>query len=191
MRRETGLSPPVKYFYWPFQGGTFLWIIYVISVLFLLCFRARLFIDVLWSPAGKWLFSWLKFVISNCEVVFLPFVSCVRCLCLIVSISDICPFLTFYFHKFSNGMNGSFCCSSDQLIHYKCTLRMVSIFNIDTFFISFIIPDNESIDSLWIYCSFWHNLPCIWICKGHPKYISTIKTCQSNRTIKGLCVCKL
>ena len=21
-RRETGLSPPVKYFYWPFQGGT-------------------------------------------------------------------------------------------------------------------------------------------------------------------------
>ena len=32
-----------------------LWIIYVISVFFfLLCFRARLFIDALWSPAGKW-----------------------------------------------------------------------------------------------------------------------------------------
>ena len=30
-----------------------LWIICVISVLFLLCFRARLFIGVLWSPAGK------------------------------------------------------------------------------------------------------------------------------------------
>ena len=28
-------------------------IIYVISVLFLLCFPARLFIDALWSPAGK------------------------------------------------------------------------------------------------------------------------------------------
>ena len=30
----------------------FLWIIYVISVLLLLCFRARLFINALWSPAG-------------------------------------------------------------------------------------------------------------------------------------------
>ena len=29
------------------------WIILVISVLFLLCFRARLFIDDLWSPTGK------------------------------------------------------------------------------------------------------------------------------------------
>ena len=34
-------------------------IIHVISVLFLLCFRARLFIDALWSPAGKGLTSWL------------------------------------------------------------------------------------------------------------------------------------
>ena len=32
---------------------------YVISVLFLLCFRARLFIDALWSPAGEGLASWL------------------------------------------------------------------------------------------------------------------------------------
>ena len=31
--------------------------IYVISVLFLLCFRVRLFIDALWSPAGKGLTS--------------------------------------------------------------------------------------------------------------------------------------
>ena len=37
-----------------------LWIIYVISVLFLLCFLARLFIDALWSPAGKGLTSWLS-----------------------------------------------------------------------------------------------------------------------------------
>ena len=28
-------------------------IIYVIYVLFMLCFRGRLFIDALWSPAGK------------------------------------------------------------------------------------------------------------------------------------------
>ena len=44
-----------------------LWIIYVISALFLLCFRARLFIDALWSPSGKGLTSWLSFVISNCD----------------------------------------------------------------------------------------------------------------------------
>ena len=51
-----------------------LWIIYVISVLFLLCFRARLFIYALWSPAGKRLTSWLSFVTSNCEVVTFPWV---------------------------------------------------------------------------------------------------------------------
>ena len=30
----------------------------------------RLFINALWSPAGKGLSSWLSFVMSNCEVVF-------------------------------------------------------------------------------------------------------------------------
>ena len=76
---ETGLSPPVKYFYCPFQGGTTLWIIHVISVLCLLCFRPHLYIDALWSPAGKGLTSWLSFVMSNCEFVTLPLVSWVRC----------------------------------------------------------------------------------------------------------------
>ena len=47
-------------------------------VLFLLCFRARLFIDALWSPAGKGLTSWLSFVMSDCEVVTLILVSWVR-----------------------------------------------------------------------------------------------------------------
>ena len=56
-----------------------LWIYYVIYVLFLLCFYARLFIDVLWSPAGKGLTSWLSFVMSNCEVITFPLVSWVRC----------------------------------------------------------------------------------------------------------------
>ena len=54
-------------------------VIYVISVLFLLCFRARLFIDAFWSSAGKGLTSWLSFVTSNCEVVTFPLVSWVRC----------------------------------------------------------------------------------------------------------------
>ena len=56
-----------------------LWIIYVTSVLLLLCFRARLFIDALWSPAGKGLTSLLSFVMSNCEVVTFSLVSWVRC----------------------------------------------------------------------------------------------------------------
>ena len=47
----------------------------VISVLFLLCFCGHLFIDALWSPAGKGLTSWLSFVMSSCEVVTFPLVS--------------------------------------------------------------------------------------------------------------------
>ena len=71
--------PPVKYFTHRSKAVLILWIIYVISVLYLLCFRARLFIDVLWSPAGKGLTSWFPFVIFNCEVVTFPLVSWVRC----------------------------------------------------------------------------------------------------------------
>ena len=78
-RHETGLSPPVKYFTDHSKAVLLLWIFYVISVLFLLCFCRRLFIDALWSPAGKGLNSWLSFVMSNCEVVTLPLVSWVRC----------------------------------------------------------------------------------------------------------------
>ena len=47
--------------------------------LFLLCFRVRLYIDALCSPAGKGLTSWLSFAMSNCEVVTFPSVSWVRC----------------------------------------------------------------------------------------------------------------
>ena len=61
----TGLSPPGNIFTDRSKAVLLLWIIYVISVLFLLCFRARLFIDVLWSPAGKGLTSWLSFVVST------------------------------------------------------------------------------------------------------------------------------
>ena len=46
---------------------------------FLLCFRALLFIDALWSPAGKGLTSWLLFAKSNYEVVTFPLVYRVRC----------------------------------------------------------------------------------------------------------------
>ena len=59
----------------PSKAVLLLWIIYLISVLFLLCFRAGLFIDALWSPAGEGLTSWLSFVMSKCEVVTFPLVS--------------------------------------------------------------------------------------------------------------------
>ena len=44
-----------------------------------ICFRARLFIDALWSPAGKGQTSWLSFVMSYCELVTFLLVSWARC----------------------------------------------------------------------------------------------------------------
>ena len=60
---------------------------------FLLCFRARLFIDALWSPAGRGLTSWLSFVMSNCKVVTFPLVSWDS-----VLNSDLSPFLNVTAH---------------------------------------------------------------------------------------------
>ena len=59
--------------------------------LVLLCFRAHLIIDALWSPAGKRLTSWLSFVMSNCEVVTFPCGILGQAWCLTVSIPDLCP----------------------------------------------------------------------------------------------------
>ena len=59
----------------------------------------RLFIDALWSSAGKGLTSWLSLVMSNCEVVTFPLVTMALILgqvwCLIVLIPGLCPL--FYF----------------------------------------------------------------------------------------------
>ena len=57
--------------------------------LVLLCFRARLFNDALWSPAGKGLTSWLSFAMSSCEVTF-HFGILGQVWCLIVSNPDLC-----------------------------------------------------------------------------------------------------
>ena len=97
--RETGLSPPVRYFTDRSKAVLLLWIIYVISVLFLLCFRVCLFIDVLWPPAGNVLTSWLSFVMSNCEVVNFHFDVLGQVWCLIASIPDSCPLS--YYNKYS------------------------------------------------------------------------------------------
>ena len=72
---DNGFSPPVKYFTDHSKAVLRLWISYVISVLFLLFFRVRLFIDTLWSPAGQRLTSLLSCVMSNCKVVTFPLVS--------------------------------------------------------------------------------------------------------------------
>ena len=76
---ETDLSPTVNILTERSKAVLLLWIIYVISVLYLLCFCASLFVDALWSPAEKGLTSWLSFVMSDCEVVTFPLVSWVRC----------------------------------------------------------------------------------------------------------------
>ena len=47
--------------------------------LVLLCFHACLFVDALWSSAGKGLTSWLSCVMSNCDVVTFQLLSWVRC----------------------------------------------------------------------------------------------------------------
>ena len=59
---ETHLSPPVKYFTDPFEGGTsfvdhlcYLCLVFVILL--------RLFIAALWSPEGKGLTPWILLVI--------------------------------------------------------------------------------------------------------------------------------
>ena len=54
-------KPSSKIFYWPFQGGSFMFLFCLVFVMF--C--ARLFICASWSPAGKGLTSWLSFVVSS------------------------------------------------------------------------------------------------------------------------------
>ena len=70
-RRKTGLSPPLKYFYGPFQGGTS-FVDHLCYLCLLFVMLSCLFIAALWSPAGKGLTSWLSFVIFNCAFVTFP-----------------------------------------------------------------------------------------------------------------------
>ena len=58
-------KPSSKIFYWPFQGTSFVDLLYFCSVLCLLCLCTCLFICALWSPAGKGLTSWLSFLVSD------------------------------------------------------------------------------------------------------------------------------
>ena len=77
-------------------------LLWVFSVLCLLCLCARLFICALWSPAGKGLTSWLSFVVSNFEFVTFPCGILGQVWYFIVSIPDLCT-LT-YFHANQTSM---------------------------------------------------------------------------------------
>ena len=85
-RRETGLNPPDD----RSKAVLLFWIICLVSVLCLLYFRMRLFIDALWSPAWKGLTSWLLFMMSNCLFVTFPCGILGQVWHLIISIPD-CP----------------------------------------------------------------------------------------------------
>ena len=56
---------------------------------------SRLLIAALWSPAGQRLTFWLSFVMLNCVPVTFPFGVLGQVWYLLVSIPDLCPFLTF------------------------------------------------------------------------------------------------
>ena len=59
-------------------------------VLFSYAFMSRLFVDALWSPAGKGLTSWLSFVMSKLWSCHFPIGILGQVWCLIVSIPDLC-----------------------------------------------------------------------------------------------------
>ena len=76
--RETGLSHPVKYLRWPFQGDTsFVAHLCYLCLVFLML--SRQFITVLSSPARKGLTSWFLFVMLNCVLSLYHVVSSVSC----------------------------------------------------------------------------------------------------------------
>ena len=95
-RRETGLSRPVKYFYWPFQRW-YLFVDHLCYLCLMFVMLSRLFIAALWSP-GKGLTSWLLFVMFNFTFVPFPCGILGQVWYLIVSIPDLwSPFLLCWF----------------------------------------------------------------------------------------------
>ena len=68
---------------------------------------SRLFIDALWSPAGKRLTSWLLFVMFNCIFVTFPCGILGQVWYLIVLIPDLCHLS--YLHCIGNIVTDVFC----------------------------------------------------------------------------------
>ena len=67
----------------------------------MLCLRARLFIDALWSTGVKGLTSWLSFVMSHC--CHFPIGILGQMWYLIVSIPDLCPLSNFRCNLYTIG----------------------------------------------------------------------------------------
>ena len=92
-RGKTGLSPPVKYFYWPFQGSA--------SFVDHLCYLClgfvmlpRLFIAALCLPEGKELTPWLLFVMFIVILLLFHLVTWDRCGYLLYRFLILAVFLT-------------------------------------------------------------------------------------------------
>ena len=65
------LSPPVKYFYWPFQGGTYQ-VDHLCNFCIVFVTLSRLLIAAFWLPAGKGLTSWFSFVVLKLCGCYFP-----------------------------------------------------------------------------------------------------------------------
>ena len=76
-RHKTGLSSPIKYFYWPFQGGA--------SFVDPLCYFCLVFV----------MFSWRVCLLMPC--CHFPIGILGQVWCMIVLIPDLCPLSHFYF----------------------------------------------------------------------------------------------
>ena len=112
-----------------------LWIICVIYVLCLSCFR------VLWPRAGKGLTFWLSFVIFNCVFVNFPCGILDQLWYLIVSIPDLCHISCICFSKGVAILSFVLmwqvycfflCCKSEQLFHklaLGCNLNMFTVYD--------------------------------------------------------------
>ena len=76
--RLADLSPPVKYFNLPLQGGTS-FVDHLCCLCLVFAMLSRLFMAALWSPEGKGLASWLLFVMFIVVLLLSHLVSLDRC----------------------------------------------------------------------------------------------------------------
>ena len=88
--------------------------------LVLLCFHARLFVDALWSPAGKGLAFWLSFVMSySMSIGILG-----QVWCLILSIPGLCP-LSYFDSKLHAQIQRGGGGQGVHPLHWKVTKNIV------------------------------------------------------------------
>ena len=121
VRRETSLSPPVKYFYWPFQGGAFLWIICYFCLVFVMLSCA----SVYWCLVVTcWERSDLMALVCDVLLWKCHFPILVQIWCLIVSIPDLCP--PSYFNKANYHWSKMLWLTTSGTTYiepHKCTLK--------------------------------------------------------------------